>query len=86
MELLPMGNLAEKLVPPTTTAAAGNQQFGEPGLVLLINVEPAPLKGQCTTRLVPLNEVLMNRGAAIPPTASATGRVLPLKSKNEEVL
>src|SRR5450759_4899977 len=55
-------------------------------LVEVISFKAAPLNGHCNRRFEPLREVLIKSGAAIPPTASATGRTLPPASKNDAVL
>lgn len=55
-------------------------------VVVVINFKAAPLNGHCNRRLELSIEALIEREAPIPPTASATGKTLPLASKNDAVL
>jgi hypothetical protein len=85
--LLPIGKVTVNTVPVVWIESVTNDHIADgPKLVEIISFEAAPLNGHCRRKWEPSKKGLIKRGAPIPPTASATGKTLPLKSKNDDVL
>jgi hypothetical protein len=69
-----------------TGLGTDDQEVEGAKIVEVVNIEAAPLNGHCNRKFDPVREGFMKSGAAMPPTASATGRTLPPTAKNDAVL
>src|SRR5213083_2970710 len=80
------GSTARKTTPVVhVPLVTGNQDAAAASLLEVVKVMPAALRGHFSSRPSSVKLAANATGAAVWPMASATGRVLPARSKNDRV-